>query len=81
MSTADLLWARQVVETEQWETREITEETSAPVALATGLAAVQAGDLALARRAEERLGAARCARGEQPLDVQSRCRSGAGVAP
>ena len=55
VSTTGLLWARQVVETEQWETRDIDDETGAPVALATGLAAVEAGDLDLARRAETRL--------------------------
>lgn len=55
VSTEGLMWARQVVETEEWSTREIDDETSAPVALATGISAVKAGDLALAKRAAARL--------------------------
>ena len=57
VSTADLLWAREVVETENWDTREITDTTRASVALATGLSAALAGDLELAARAEKRLDA------------------------
>ncbi len=55
VSTEGLMWARQVVETEEWATRELDSETSAPVALATGISAVKTGDLALARRAAARL--------------------------
>ena len=55
VATADLLWAREVVETENWETREIEDDTRASIALATGLSAVIAGDLETARKAEQRL--------------------------
>ncbi len=55
VSTEGLMWARQVVETEEWDTREITDETGAPIALATGISAVKTGDLALAKRAAARL--------------------------
>jgi tetratricopeptide (TPR) repeat protein len=55
VETEGLMWAREVVETEEWATREITDETSAPVALATGLSAIAKNDLALAKQAAERL--------------------------
>ncbi len=55
VSTEGLMWAREVIETENWATREITDETSASVALATGLSAVALGDLQLAESAAARL--------------------------
>ncbi len=50
-----LVRARYIVETEQWETREITDDTRAAELLATGISAVRAGDLNLAREAAARL--------------------------
>jgi tetratricopeptide (TPR) repeat protein len=55
VATAPLLWAREVIETESWETRPVTDETGLEVALASGLAAVKLGDRELARAAEQRL--------------------------
>ncbi|HVS13259.1 MAG TPA: tetratricopeptide repeat protein [Thermoanaerobaculia bacterium] len=48
----DEMWARQVVESEQWQTREIGPDSSADVLFATGLAAVELDDLALAKEAK-----------------------------
>ncbi len=55
VSTVPLLRARYIVETEQWETAPVTDESTRPELLATGLSAVVAGDLALAREAAARL--------------------------
>ncbi len=54
-STVPLVRARYIVETEQWETREITDDTGTAELLATGISAVRTGDLDLARQAAERL--------------------------
>lgn len=50
-----LLKARYVVETEEWAVEPVTEESSLPELLATGLSAVRLGDLATARIAEAEL--------------------------
>ena len=50
-----LLKARYVVETEEWHTEPITDDSSVPELLATGLSAVRTGDLVLARQAEAAL--------------------------
>ena len=42
-----LLNARYVVETEEWETRPVTDDSAAPELLATGISAVKTGDLAI----------------------------------
>ena len=54
-STVPLVRARYIVETEEWETREITDDTSNPELLATGISAVHLGELGLARDAAARL--------------------------
>ena len=54
-STVPLVRARYIVETEEWETREITDDTSSSELLATGISAVHTGDLDLAREAAARL--------------------------
>ncbi len=46
-----LLKARYIVETEEWKTAPITEESSAPELLATGLSAVRTADLVIAEKA------------------------------
>ena len=55
VSTLPLMEARYVVETEEWKSDEITDESSAHTLLATGLSAVRTGDVDTARRAEEAL--------------------------
>ena len=50
-----LLKARYVVETEEWETRPVTDDSAAPELLATGISAVKGGDLVTAGAAEARL--------------------------
>ncbi len=50
-STVPLVRARYIVETEQWETREVTDDTGTAELLATGISAVHGGDLDLARKA------------------------------
>ena len=47
--------ARYVIETEQWQTQPVTDESSAVELLATGMSAVELGDLELAQQAELRL--------------------------
>lgn len=54
-STVPLVRARYIVETEQWETREIADDTGSAELLATGISAVHTGDLDLAREAAARL--------------------------
>ncbi len=54
-STAPLVRARYIVETEEWETREITDDTPSSELLATGISAVHTGELDLAREAAARL--------------------------
>ncbi|MCY3593196.1 MAG: hypothetical protein OXH32_16355 [Acidobacteria bacterium] len=54
-STVPLVRARYIVETEEWETREITDDTSTSELLATGISAVHTGELDLAREAAARL--------------------------
>ena len=54
-STVPLVRARYIVETEQWETREIADDTGSAELLATGISAVHTGDLDLARAAAARL--------------------------
>ena len=56
VNTLPLLRARYIVETEDWQTEEITDDTSAHMLLATGLSAVRTGDLATAAEAEQALG-------------------------
>ena len=53
--TLPLVKARYVVETEQWRTEPITDDSSLHELLASGLAAVRTGDPAAARAAEEAL--------------------------
>lgn len=55
MSTVPLLWARYAVETEEWETRPVTPDSTPPELLVTGIAAARMGDLELAQKAEKRL--------------------------
>ena len=54
-SAVPLVRARYIVETEQWETREITDDTGSSELLATGISAARTGDLAVARAAAARL--------------------------
>ncbi|MCY3731807.1 MAG: tetratricopeptide repeat protein, partial [Rhodospirillaceae bacterium] len=56
VNTLPLLRARYIVETEDWQTGEITDDTSEHMLLATGLSAVRTGDLATAAEAERALG-------------------------
>ena len=57
VSTLPLVNARYVVETEQWHTQPVTDDSSVHELLATGLSAVRTGDLATAREAETKLAA------------------------
>ena len=50
-----LLKARYVVETEEWATQPVTDDSSADELLATGISAVRTGDLATADQAESTL--------------------------
>ncbi len=43
--------ARLIIETQQWQTQPVTDASTAPELLATGLSAVQLGDMALAEQA------------------------------
>ena len=54
-STVPLVKARYVVETEEWEVRPITDESSMHELLATGLSAARTGDQATVARAEAAL--------------------------
>ena len=54
-STVPLVRARYIVETEEWETRGITDDTPSSELLATGISAVHTGELDLAREAAARL--------------------------
>ncbi len=54
-NTVPLVRARYIVETEQWEPREITDDTGTSELLATGISAVKTGALELARKAADRL--------------------------
>ncbi len=47
--------ARLVLETQRWETKPVTDQSPAPELLATGISAVQLGDLKLAQLAVKRL--------------------------
>ncbi len=55
VNSLPLLEARYIVETEQWRSGEITDETSPHMLLATGLSAVRTGDLDTAQQAEQAL--------------------------
>ena len=55
VSSLPLLNARYVVETEEWATPPVTDDSSAHELLATGISAVKTGDLAMAEVAEARL--------------------------
>ena len=55
MNSLPLLNARYVVETEEWKTLPVTDDSSAPELLATGISAVKTGDLAAADQAEAKL--------------------------
>ena len=57
VSTLPLVNARYVVETEQWRTEPVTEDSSMHELLATGLSAVRTGNLATAREAAAALAA------------------------
>jgi tetratricopeptide (TPR) repeat protein len=54
-STVPLVKARYIVETEEWEVRPITDESSMHELLATGLSAARTGDQATVARAEAAL--------------------------
>ena len=55
VNTLPLVNARYVVETEQWRTEPITDDSSMHELLATGLSAIRSGDMATARAAEAAL--------------------------
>ena len=55
MSSLPLLNARYVVETEEWNTQPVRDDSSAHQLLATGISAVKTGDLATAEQAEAKL--------------------------
>ena len=55
MNSLPLLNARYVVEIEEWKTLPVTDDSSAPELLATGISAVKTGDLAAADQAEAKL--------------------------
>ena len=54
-SSLPLLRARYVVETEEWKTEPVTEDSAVHELLATGISGVQLGDLAIAKQAEAEL--------------------------
>jgi tetratricopeptide (TPR) repeat protein len=62
VSTLPRIEARLIVETGAWRTKPVTEDSSGPELLATGLSAIQLGELRLAERASHAL--ARLARDE-----------------
>ena len=68
VSATSLLKARYVVETEEWTIEEVTEESSLAELLATGLSAVQLGDLDTAEKAEAEL-AKRAAEGSGLVEI------------
>ena len=51
----DAMWAREVIESERWEMRPIDDDTPGDVAFASGLSAVEKGDMRGARQAKKRL--------------------------
>jgi hypothetical protein len=55
ITSLPLLNARYVVESEEWRTQPVTDDSSAHELLATGISAVKTGDLATAEQAEARL--------------------------
>ncbi|HVS66292.1 MAG TPA: tetratricopeptide repeat protein [Thermoanaerobaculia bacterium] len=55
LARRDEMWARQVLESEQWEVREIDDEARADVLLAVGISAVELDDLARAKEAAKLL--------------------------
>ncbi len=55
LSSLPLLNARYIVETEEWKTLPVTDDSSAHELLATGISAVKTGDLATAERAAAKL--------------------------
>ena len=55
VSSLPLLRARYIVETEDWRTEPVTEDSAVHELLATGMSAVRLGDLAHARKAEAEL--------------------------
>jgi tetratricopeptide (TPR) repeat protein len=54
-STLPVVKARWIIETRRWETQPVTESSPAPLLYATGLSAVQKGDLTLAEQASRAL--------------------------
>ena len=54
-TTLPLVKARYIVETRQWKTRPVTESSSAHELLATGISAIELGELATAEKAEAML--------------------------
>ena len=67
-NTLPLVKARYVVETEEWKTEPVTEDSSPPELLATGLSAVRTGDLSTAKQVEAEL-AKRAADGGAPVKI------------
>ena len=55
LSSLPLLNARYVLETEDWKTLPVTDDSTAPELLATGISAVKTGDLETAEQVEEKL--------------------------
>jgi len=55
VNSLPLLRARYVVETEDWKTEPVTDDSAVHELLATGISAVRLGDLAIARQAETEL--------------------------
>ena len=55
MSSLPLLNARYIVESEEWKTLPVTDDSPAHELLATGISAVKTGDLATAEQAEAKL--------------------------
>ena len=55
MSSLPLLKARYVVESEEWKTLPVRDDSSAHELLATGISAVKTGDLAMAEQVEAKL--------------------------
>ena len=68
VNAISLLKARYVVETEEWSLTEVTEESSTPELLATGLSAVRLGDIDTAKKTEVEL-ARRAADGTAQIKI------------
>ncbi len=53
----DLMWAREVIERQQWEVVDVTGESTSSIAFGSGLSAVELGDLRLAKKIRKHLDA------------------------